>query len=78
MKKSILIAVTSIVLGTTGAAFADEHAPGASGVAGAYGETHKGLATSGETGQGPNRGGHVPGKAHGGMTGIAGVGKGAD
>ena len=51
--------------------------PGASDVASTYGAIHKGKATSGETGQGPNRGGHVPGQAHGGMTGIAGVGKGA-
>ena len=75
MKRSILIAVASIVLGTTGAAFAAHDGPGASDHGKAYGEAHKGLATSGQTGQGPNRGGHVPGQAHGGMTGMAGLAK---
>ena len=73
MKK--MISVSLVALASLSApAFAE---PGASGVAGAYGEIHKGLATSGATGQGPNRGGHVPGQVHGGMTGIAGIGKGA-
>ena len=73
MKK--MISVSLVALASLSApAFAE---PGASDVAGAYGAIHKGLATSGATGQGPNRVGHVPGQAHGGITGIAGIGKGA-
>ena len=73
MKK--IISVSLVALASLSAPAIAE--PGASDVAGAYGATHKFLAASGATGQGPNRGGHVPGQAHGGMTGIAGVGKGA-
>ena len=75
MKKVVVIALVLLIVAVMAMpAFAD--GPGASDVGRTYGELHKELATSGMTGQGPERGGHVPGQMHGGMTGIAGVGNG--
>lgn len=71
MRKVLVVGLVLLIVAVMAVpAFAD--GPGASD----YGELHKTLATSCVTGQGPERGGHVPGLDHGGMTGIAGVGKG--
>jgi hypothetical protein len=75
MKK--IIAATAMVAGMTLAGAGAASAQGASECGAGYGALHKGFATSGLTGQGPNRGGHVPGQAHGGAAGICGVGNGA-
>jgi hypothetical protein len=40
-----------------------------------FGGVHSGFAQDGKTGQGPNRGGHVPG-GHNGASGFCGVGGG--
>ncbi|MGD2078095.1 MAG: hypothetical protein PVH18_06910 [Chloroflexota bacterium] len=75
MKKVLFVGLVLLIVAMMAMpAFAD--GPGASDYGKGYGELHKELATSGATGQGPERGGHVPGQAHGGMTGIAGVGNG--
>ena len=74
MKK--LMAITALSAGFAFAGAGVAGAQGASECGAAYGATHKGFATGGFTGQGPNRGGHVPGQAHGGATGICGVGHG--
>ena len=52
-------------------------AQGASECGQGYGALHKTLATTGATGQGPMRGGHVPGLTHGGAAGFCGVGAGS-
>ena len=52
-------------------------AQGASECGQGYGQLHKTLATTGLTGQGPMRGGHVPGQMHGGAAGLCGVGVGS-
>jgi hypothetical protein len=76
MKK--IIAATAMVAGMTLAGAGVASAQGASECGADYGALHKQFATAGFTGQGPNRGGHVPGQVHGGATGICGVGHGAD
>ena len=75
MKKVFAVAALSAGFAFAGAGTVG--AQGASDCGAEYGAIHKGFATSGFTGQGPNRGGHVPGQAHGGATGICGVGNGA-
>jgi len=62
-----LVVAIMLVFALPSVAFAAE---GASDCGKDYGALHRLLATSGATGQGPNRGGHVPGQAHDGAAGI--------
>lgn len=70
MRKSVVL-VSLVVLLTLAFAL-----PGVAAAAGPgeceFGETHKSFALSGFTGQGPNRGGHVPG-GHLGAVGFCGL-----
>ncbi len=71
----ILVLALALIMLVPALAAAD---PGGKGSTCTYGEIHKGLATSGATGNRMNSGtGHIPGRMHRGAAGFCGLGVGA-